>query len=365
MEKILPFKVFEAENSNLSTRIFGGEASGIRDWDNLKYPTMLDINKNLSAEFWNEDEIKLGKDIEQYNTKLSEDEKYVFNTITGMLNQLDSHATDLNMYLSFVVTDPSIRSNIALINYYENLHNRSYQYLTSSMLNDKEKKEAFEEVKRIPELLERNQLVLDKIEKFMNTIADYLINKKKIDDNFIQTAFEGILAYQILEGLYFTGGFVYFHSLARDQKMMGSNNLISMVKTDEVQHSEFYGTLIRSIMGENPQLNTTENQQYAVSFIKECVEKEKAWAKYIFKNIETLSMKEYMNYVEYLANLISRNAGMQEPFPDNKEIKSRWIVTYGSKKRDNNDDKQIVTRTDFLQTDAINYEHSSGEDYDY
>lgn len=361
----LPFKIFEAENSNLPTRIFGGKSSGIRDWDNLKYPTMLDINKNLSAEFWNEDEVKLGKDIEQYNSKLTEAEKYVFNTITGMLNQLDSHATDFNMFLSYVVTDPSIRSNIALINYFENLHNRSYQYLTSTMLNDQQKREAFEEVKRIPVLLDRNKLVLNKIQAFLDTVVDYTVNKKEIDDKFLQAAFEGLLAYQNLEGLFFTGGFVYFHSLARDQKMIGSNNLICMIKTDEVQHSEFYGTLIRSIMGENPQLNTTENQQYAVDFIKDCVEKEKAWAKYIFKDIETLSMKEYMNYIEYLANLIARNAGIQEPYPDNQEIKSRWIVTYGSKKRDKNDSKQIVTRTDFLQTDAINYEHSFGEDYDY
>lgn len=54
----LPFKIYQAEKSNLPTRLFGGEASGIRDWDNLKYPTMLDINKNLFAEYWIEDEIK-------------------------------------------------------------------------------------------------------------------------------------------------------------------------------------------------------------------------------------------------------------------------------------------------------------------
>ncbi|MFD0587628.1 ribonucleotide-diphosphate reductase subunit beta [Paenibacillus sp. GCM10027627] len=362
---ISPFKIFNAEKSNLPTKIFGGEASGIRDWDNIKYPTMLDMNKAMFAEYWIEDEIKLGKDIEQYNTKLSDRERYVYNILTGMLNTLDSVATDFNMFLSFVTTDTSVRSNIALINAFEVLHNRSYQYLTSTMLSEAQKKEAFEEIKDIPVLQERNKFLFDKIQKFVDVTTEYIVNKKKIDDYFLQVTFEAILANQCLEGVSFTAAFVYFHSLARDQKMIGSNNLVVLIKGDEVQHSEFYGTLVRAMMGEYPQLNTEVNQEYAVNFLREYVEMEKIWAKYIFKGIETFSLREYNNYVEYLANLIARNAGFTEPFPENKELKSRWIVTYGSKKRDSRDSKQIVTRSDFLQTDAPNYEHSSGEDYDY
>nr|WP_145401740.1 ribonucleotide-diphosphate reductase subunit beta [Paenibacillus xylanexedens] len=361
----LPFKIYEAEKSNLPTRLFGGEASGVRDWDNIKYPTMLDFNKNLFAEYWIEDEIKLGKDIEQYNSKLSSTERSVYNTISGMLNTLDSVASDFNLFLSMMITDPSVRSVIALINSFEVLHNRSYQYLTSTMLTDQQKKEAFEEVKKIKVLHKRNQHIFDKIQLFMDTVSDYVSKNKEVDDYFLQVAFEGILAYQNLEGLHFTGGFVYFHSLARDQKMIGSNHIISMIKTDETQHSEFYGTLLRILMAENPQLNTEKNREYAVSFIKKCVENEKEWAKFIFKDIDTFSMREYMDYVEYLSNVVARNAGIIEPFPNNTEIKSRWIVTYGSKKKDNNDSNQIVTRADFLQTDAVNYEHSSGDDYDY
>lgn len=362
---ITPFKIYDSEKSNLPTRVFGGEASGVRDWDNIKWPTMLDMNKNMFAEYWIEDEIKLGKDIEQYNSKLSDREKYVYNTLTGMLNELDSIASDFNMFLSFVVTDPSVRSNIALINAFEVLHNRSYQYLTSTMMNDVQKKQTFDETKQLEVLQKRNSHLFEKIQKFIDTVTEYVLTKKPIDDEFLQIAFEGILAYQCLEGLHFTGGFTYFHSLARDQKMIGSNNLVVLIKADEMQHSEFYGTLVRIIMGENPQLNTEVNSELAINFIKESVENEKEWAKFIFKGIDTFNLREYNNYVEYLANLIARNAGMPEPYPNNKEIKSRWIVTYGSKKRDRKDSKQIVSRTDFLQTDATNYEHSSGEDYDY
>ncbi|PHA03055.1 ribonucleotide-diphosphate reductase subunit beta [Bacillus pseudomycoides] len=359
-----PFKVYNADNSNVATKIFGGKASGIRDWDNVKFPAMLQIHKNLSAEYWTEDEVKLGKDIEQYNSILTEKERYVYNTLSGMLNELDSIATDFNMYLCFIVTDPSIRSVISEIMYFENLHNRSYQYLTSTMLNGEQKHQAFEEIKQVQVLQHRNRHVYDKIEEFIGAIRYHIINNTPIDDKFLEVAFKGILAYQLLEGLHFSGAFVYFHSLARDQKMIGSNDMISLIKTDETQHSEFYGTLIRMIMGEFPQLNTKENHLYALEFVKEAVKREKEWAQFIFNGIETMSLKEYQDYIEYLANLICRNAGFEEPFPESKEIKSRWIVTYGSKKRDVKDSKQIVTRQDFLQGNAINYAHEGGEDFD-
>lgn len=359
-----PFKIFQAEKSNLPTRIFGGEASGVRDWDNLKYPTMIDVRKSLWGEYWSEDEIKLGKDMKQYESLLSDKERSVFNTLTGMLNELDSMATDFLSYLFMVTTDPSVRSIIALILGYETLHNSSYQYLTSTMLNGQQKHEAFESVKHIPELQNRNAFLYAKINKFIDVIRLYLVEEREVDDEFLQAAFEGILAYQCLEGLDFSGGFVFFHALARDNKMIGSNNMINLIKADEQQHSEFFGSLIRMLVGENPQLNTKENMQYAVTFLREACAKEKEWARHIFKDLDLFSIKEYEDYVEYLTNLIARNAGIEEPFPENLDIKARWIVTYGSKKRNGEDAKQIVTRSSFLEGNAPNYSHRSEEDFD-
>jgi ribonucleoside-diphosphate reductase beta chain len=361
---VKPFKVFDASKSNLPTRVFGGEASGVRDWDNIKYPTMLEIKKSLWGEYWSEDEIKLGKDIEQYREKLNDRERYVFNILTGMLNELDSSASDFLFYLYSVITDPSIRSVVSLIDKFEILHNPSYQYLTSTMLNGEEKHQAFEEVKTIEPLLHRNEHLYDKIDKFINVIREHLITDSDVDDVFIQSAFEAILAYQCLEGLHFSAAFVYFHSLARSQRMQGSNQLVNLIKADEQQHSEFFGTFIRIIMGENPSINTEANMNYAVDFIKECVVREKVWARHIFKGIDLFTIKEYEDYIEYLANIIARNAGIREPFPNNTELKSRWIVTYGSKKKNANDADQIVTRQDFLQGNAINYAHEGGEDFD-
>ncbi|MED1863382.1 ribonucleotide-diphosphate reductase subunit beta [Fictibacillus nanhaiensis] len=359
---IQPFRVFDGGKPNVASKVFGGDASGIRDWDNIKYPEMLEINKQLFAEYWIEDEVKLGKDLEDYKNKLNNNEREVYNYISGKLNWLDSIATDFNFILGYLCTDPSVRSNIALINSFEQLHNRSYQYLTATMLTQEQKEQAFEHIKTIPQLVKRNEHVISKIQTLVDETKLHIQEDAELNQEFLQTIFEGILANLVLEGLYFSGGFVYFHSLARDQKMIESNNMINLIRADETQHSVFYGMLLQILMKENPGLNTKENMNFAVEFVKKAVELEKEWATHIFANIDTLQIKEYNDYVEYLANVICRNAGIEQPFPNNAEIKSRWIITYGSKSR--SDSSQIVTRTDFLQGNAINYTHESGEDFD-
>lgn len=355
-------RVFNGEVANIATKAFGGESSGILDWDDVKYPHMLEINKLLFGEYWIEDEIRLGEDIKQYQQNMTEKEQYVYNVITGYLTELDSFATKFNFVIGSVCTDPSILANIALINSFEVLHNRSYQYLTSTMLNSEQKKIAFNAPKEIELLKERNELVIKKIQKMIDKVSKFAMSDKEFNDEIAEALYDGILGNLILEGLFFTGGFVYFHSLARDNRMLGSNNMINLIKQDETQHNVFYGDLMKILMLENPNINTPKRHEKAIKYIKKCVEKEKEWAEFLFDGIDTVSTKEYNDYIEYLANVICRNAGLEEAYPENLEIKSKWILTYGSKRR--NDEDSIATRADFFQTNVINYGHEGGEGFD-
>lgn len=358
------FRIYSGEENNVATKAFGGKASGVRDWDNIRYPVMLDLSEEMQDEFWSKSEIKLGKDVEEYRSKLTDAERYVYNTQSGMLNELDSIATDFNYVLFAMCTAPEIRSVLSIINFFETIHNQSYQYLTSTMLNKEEKEQAFEDVKHIPELVERNAHILKPIQDMLDSSVSYLNNDEDLTEEQIIKLAKGLLAYSVLEGNYFSGAFVFFHSLARDQKMIGSNNMVNLIKADENHHSVAYGAIFQILIKENPFLNTIEFNKYCLDFVRKAVELEKKWANYIFKNIDTMSIKEYHDYVEYLSNLICRNAGIGTPYPENTEIKSRWMVTYGSKSRKGNDDMEIATRTDFLQANAVDYLHEGGEDFD-
>lgn len=340
----MAFRVFNGEVGNKATKAFGGEASGICDWDNIKYPHMLTLYKEMFGNYWIEDEIRLNNDLVQYRESLTEREQYVYNVLTGMLTSLDSVANRFNFVMGHNCTDPSVAAIIQMIGTYEGLHNRSYQYLTSTMLNSEQKKQAFNAPKDIQILRERNQPLFDRLQEFVD------------DSTNIVKMHKAILANLVLEGIFFVAAFVYFNSLARSNRMIGSNNMVNLIKTDENFHSIFYGDLFKILMLENPELNTESNHKEAVEFIKSCVEKEKEWADFIFEGIDTLSIIEYKDYVEYLANIICRNSGIEEVYPDNKELKSQWIIKFGTKGGN--------TKADFFQTNVISYGHESGDGFD-
>ncbi|MNE81912.1 ribonucleotide-diphosphate reductase subunit beta [compost metagenome] len=136
-----------------------------------------------------------------------------------------------------------------------------------------------------------------------------------------------------------------------------------------MQHSKFYGELMKIIMLENPNMNTKENLDYATQFIRKCVEKEKKWSEFLFKKIDTITVFEYNNYIEYLANIICRNCGMPDLYHDNLELKSTWILTYGRKNANknagvDNEPQGIRTKSDFFETDVTDYQHETGDDFD-
>lgn len=366
IRKTKPFRVYNSDAPNKPTMIFGGVASGIRSWGDLKHSIFYDYKKKLFREYWIPEEVPMGSDNSDFREKMNEAERKVYLYSTGTLNWLDSIASDIVALLFMCTSDSALRSVLALIAGFETMHNESYEYIAASVLTQVEKEHAFNSVRKEPLLMARNNHIIEKLQVLVDALSDYLVernrtNKEEMSDETLQALFEGIIAYQVLEGQYFAGGFVYFHSLARDNKMLASNGIINLIKADENYHSEIFGTVLQILMAENPQLNTQENLDYAVNFIKEGVELEKAWSDHLYEDIDTLSVEEYHNYTEYLANLICRNGGMEEPFPENSELKAKWVLTYGSKEKG---EGAVAATADFLQSTNINYNGNAMANFD-
>lgn len=356
-----PFRIYNALHPNRATKLFGGVASGIRNWDDQLVDTWLDFQKALFAEYWVPEEIRMGKDIEQYRQELTPAERVTYERVSGSLNWLDSMASDIVTMLFMTTSDPGLRTVLTLIASFETMHNVSYEHMTSTVIGFEEKQKEFAKVRELPLLAKRNDFILNELESMVDLLRGKLVSKEPITftEDEITILFKGLVAYQILEGLYFSGGFVYFHSLARDNKMIESNNMINLIKADENQHSEIFGLIIKVLVTENPHLNSKVHMNWAMDYIRKAVELEKEWLTWLYQDIDTMSTKEATDYSEYLANLICRNAGLQEPFPNNSELRAKWVVTYGSKSKG---DGEIAPKSDFLQGNAINYKHNEGND---
>ncbi|USL89297.1 ribonucleoside-diphosphate reductase subunit beta [Bacillus phage vB_BceH_LY2] len=356
-----PFRIYNALHPNRATKLFGGVASGIRNWDDQLVDTWLDFQKALFAEYWVPEEIRMGKDIEQYKQELTPAERVTYERVSGSLNWLDSMASDIVTMLFMTTSDPGLRTVLTLIASFETMHNVSYEHLTSTVIGFEEKQKEFAKVRELPLLAKRNEFILRELEDMVDVLRSKLIKKESITftEEEITVLFKGLVAYQILEGLYFSGGFVYFHSLARDNKMLESNSIIAMIRKDENIHSEIFGLIIKVLVTENPHLNSKVHMNWAMDYIRKAVELEKEWLTWLYRDIDTMSVSEATDYSEYLANLICRNAGFQEPFPTNYGLKSKWIITYGSKSKE---EGGIAPKSDFLQANSINYKHNEGTD---
>lgn len=216
-----PFRTFNAEIRPSSSLVFGGGVQRGLSREDVKYPIMLDLNEQMFVNLWGLGEIHLNSDLKTYRQVLTPDERRVYNIISGYLTLLDSIADKFNFLMSYLVTDGIIRETIRLIGSFEGLHTRTYQFLTSTMLNDGEKREAFNAPREIPLLLERNELVVGPIQEFVEMMQKRVLHPEMgLNEQEKATTFNALVHNLILEGVFFTGGFTFFHSLAREDKML-------------------------------------------------------------------------------------------------------------------------------------------------
>src|SRR5699024_5203088 len=159
-------KTLEPKNPNKSTGLFGGESSGILNWNNIAYPHWYKMYKKLNGNYWQADEVNMSSDIKQLRT-LTDKEQDAYLKIIGLLSTLDAPQTRTALLLSLYATDPSVQSIMAVIAQQEAVHNESYSYVLSSVVPLAEQNEAFELGRKDKVLLKRNDKIMKQYNKFV------------------------------------------------------------------------------------------------------------------------------------------------------------------------------------------------------
>ncbi|AZS18106.1 ribonucleotide-diphosphate reductase subunit beta [Paenibacillus lutimineralis] len=327
-------EIFNTKAPNKSTRIINGECSGIVNWDDIRMPHMYKLYKVLLLNYWIADEIPMSKDAQQFPL-LEPEEQRTFKINIGLLAVLDSMQTmfvgDVKRYL----TDSSLEAIAAVIAQQEVVHNQSYSYVLSSLVSDQEQKEIFEYWKHDPVLLERNTFISEIYQNFRN-------------EQTPQTFFEALVADLILEGIFFYSTFAFFYNLARDQKMMGTSQMISYIQRDENQHCYFFAEVFKQLLIDYPELNTPENMDYVNRTINRAVELETNWAHYTLKQVRGIDLNELSDYIKYIANKRLKLMGLDKAY-DGVDVNCMpWIKPFS-------DEALNATKTDFFEAKSRNY----------
>lgn len=326
-------KVFDTTAPNKSDKLIEGSCSSILNWDDIRKPEMYKLYKVLIANHWIPSEIPMNKDKLQFE-QLTAQEQETYKKIIGLLAVLDSMQTNFVTDVGNYFTDSSLVAIAAIINQQEVIHNQSYSYVLSSITNYEVQKEVFEYWKKDEILLERNLFIAELYQRFR-------------DEPTPATFFEAIVADMILEGIFFYSGFAFFYHLARQQKMLGTSQMISYIQRDEAQHAYFFGEVFKLLLTDFPELNTSERIQYVYDTIDQAVKLEEKWAHYVLNQIDGIDLDDFSRYIRFIANKRLKTMGLQ-PAYEGVDNCMPWIRPFS-------DEALNQTKTDFFEAKSRTY----------
>lgn len=307
----------DREAPNSSTGIINGRNSNILNWDDVRYPWAYPKYKTMLANFWTPFEINMTNDAKQF-PQLSAIEQESFLKIIGLLALLDSIQSDYASKVADYLTDSSLNALMIMLAQQEVIHNHSYSYVLSSIVNKNKQDEVFEYWRTNETLRKRNDFITDGYRAF---------TEEPTVDNLLKSIVYDV----ILEGLFFYSGFAFFYNLARNRKMVATSTMINYINRDEQIHVGLFEKIYKEILNENPECNTEEHKQFVIQTFRKAAELEIEWGKEVIGNkIDGITMEELSQYIRFMANKRCNQLGYgRTPFPDIPNSNPlRWIVAY-------------------------------------
>jgi len=101
--------------------------------------------------------------------------------------------------------------------------------------------------------------------------------------------------------------------------MEGSAKIISLIARDENQHLVLTQNILNKWRdGDDPEFTeiAKEEESYVRAMFKQCVDEEKAWAQYLFKEGSMIGLNDKLlhNYVEWIANRRMKAIGLKPEY---------------------------------------------------
>ena len=242
-----------------------------------KFPMLQNAYDIQEKCFWTAKEINYSADLDDWN-KMSENEKYFIEHILAFFAGSDGIVLE-NLMSQFIneIKAPEARNFYSLQGAMENIHSQVYSLLIDTFVKDPIRKEyLFNAIETIPCITKKSEWA-----------------KKWISPDL---PFEQrLIAFAIVEGVFFSGSFCAIFWLKSQNKMvkaLGQSN--ELISRDEGQHTDF------AVLVYN-HLKNKVNQEIAEKIFREAVEIEEEFiceslpCRLIGMNSEL--MRQYIKYV--------------------------------------------------------------------
>ena len=254
----------------------------------IKHNDIWSMCKKQLKCFWTAEEIDLSKDYKDWEN-LSNDERHFISMVLGFFAASDGIVIE-NLCLRFIdeVKVAEARYFYSNQNFIENIHSETYSLLINSYIKDKQ---------------ERNKL-FKSIEHFscIRQKAHWAVEYINSNDNFATR----LLAFCIVEGVFFSGAFCSIFWLKKRGLLPGlcfSNELISR---DEALHTEF-AILLYS------KLKNKLSEEKVYSIIAEAVNIEKEFiTKALSCRLIGMNSDLMRQYIEFVSDRLLQQLGYKK-----------------------------------------------------
>ena len=322
--------VFNTEQSNtLKQPMFFGAPLGVQRYDQFKYPVFDKLTQQQLGYFWRPEEVSLQKDRADYQTLRSE-QKHIFTSNLKYQILLDSvQGRGPGMAFIPYCSLPELESAMTAWEFFEMIHSRSYTYIIKNVYSDPS--EVFDTIINDDYILQRAESVTSAYNDFIRAAQDYSSGNqwqhqlegvpaaKETLYELKRKLYRAIVNVNILEGIRFYVSFACSFAFGELKLMEGSAKIISLIARDESQHLVLTQNIINKWNeGDDKDILqiAKEEEQNVIDMFKKCVQEEKVWAEYLFRDgsMIGLNAKLLQNYVEWIANRRMKSIGLKPVF---------------------------------------------------
>jgi ribonucleoside-diphosphate reductase subunit M2 len=205
----------------------------------IRYHEIWQMYKKAEASFWTAEEIDLGKDLHDWNSKLNENERFFISRILAFFAASDGIVNE-NLVENFSgevqVTEAKCFYGFQIM--MENIHSETYSLLIDTYIKDpKEADFLFNAVETIPAIKKK---------------ADWALRWINDDDALFA---ERLVAFAAVEGIFFSGSFASIFWLKKRGLMPGLTFSNELICRDEGLHTDFACLLFSHLQNRpNPEI---------------------------------------------------------------------------------------------------------------
>jgi ribonucleoside-diphosphate reductase subunit M2 len=305
----------------------------------VKNNTLYDLYKKAKGCFWDVSELDLSKDKEEWHTKLTKDEQFFIENILAFFAQSDQ-IVNINLEERFMKDVDTLPDDIGIYTklFYnfqkmmEDIHSITYETLLDTYIVDKTKSLFLKNaISTIPAIKKKAKWATKWIDSKESSFGTRLI------------------AFAVLEGVFFSGSFCAIFWIREKGIMHGLTKSNEFISRDEGMHYNFALTLY-NILKNREGYNIGCDDNVIVEIVKDAVEIEKEFITSSFNcRLIGMNSEEMKKYIEYVADFMLSSLGIQKVY--NSKNPFLFMENIG-----------LLNKTNFFEQRVTDYKKSNSSD---